>query len=206
MGKEVFKVELSRIEHNNVRISTEIILDLLPEYFYKMPASTSGRYHPSFSLGEGGLVRHVMVAERLLEEYFRDSAFGEYDSYTKDLMRMAILLHDGFKSGIEYSGHTLPEHPVIMARFLMENKDILFLPYEDVLFVASLILTHMGPWNKDKDGNVIMPVPTTPEEILIHQCDYNASRNFLNVCFNGYEIIDGVNREESMKLNRERQE
>ena len=53
----------------------------------------------------------------------------------------------------------------------------------------------MGPWNKDRAGNVIMPVPQTREELLIHLCDYIASRNFLNVAFEDNEIVDSVNRE-----------
>ena len=67
MKKEYFNIELSRINDDKVKQSTEIILDLLPDYFYTMPASTSGKYHPHFSLGDGGLVRHIKVACRILE-------------------------------------------------------------------------------------------------------------------------------------------
>ena len=58
----------------------------------------------------------------------------------------------------------------------------------------------MGPWNKDKEGNVIMPVPKTNEELLIHLCDYIASRNFLNVSFENNEIVDSVNRDKTLSL------
>ena len=74
-------------------------------------------------------------------------------------------------------------------------KDKLFISEEDCELVSRLILTHMGPWNKDRAGNVIMPVPQTREELLIHLCDYIASRNFLNVAFEDNEIVDSVNRE-----------
>ena len=156
MKKDVFNVELNRFKNQNVRTSTEIILDMMPDYFYEIPASSSGKYHPSFSLGEGGLVRHVKVAMRILEEMFRDEAFGTYDDYTKDLIRMALILHDGFKSGVTNSGHTCSEHPVIMNKFILDNKDKLPISEEDAKFVSSLILTHMGSWNKDKNGNVIV--------------------------------------------------
>ena len=200
--KTVLNVELSRIQNQNVRTSTEIILDMLPDYFYEIPASSSGKYHPSFSLGEGGLVRHVKVAMRILEEMFRDEAFGTYDDYKKDLIRMALILHDGFKSGVTYSGHTCSEHPVIMSEFILNNKDKLSISGEDAQFVSSLILTHMGPWNKDKAGNIIMPVPKTREELLVHLCDYIASRNFLNVYFENNEISDSVNREKALTLSK----
>lgn len=200
MKKDVFKVELDKIKDDNVRYSTEIILEMLPDYFYKIPASSSGKYHPLFSLGEGGLVRHVKVALRILEEMFRDEVFGVYDEYTKDLMRMALMLHDGFKSGLNNIGHTCSEHPVIMSDFILNNKEKLLISENYSKFVSDLIRSHMGPWNKDKEGNVIMPVPKTNEELLIHLCDYIASRNFLNVAFENNEIVDSVNRNKVLSL------
>ena len=200
MKKEVFNTELNRFENENVRISTENILDMIPDYFYEVPASSSGRFHPAFSLGEGGLVRHVKVAMRVLEEMFRDEAFGTYDSYTRDLIRMALLLHDGFKSGLVNSGHTVSEHPVIMSTFIKDNRDKLLISEEEANFVSSLIISHMGPWNKDKNGNEIMPVPKTREELLVHLCDYIASRNFLNVSFEDNEIVDSASREKKLSL------
>ena len=202
MGKEVFEVELSRIQDQNVKKSTEIILDMLPDYFYEIPASSSGKYHPSFSLGEGGLVRHVKVAMRILEEMFKDKAFGTYEEHKKDLIRMALMLHDGFKSGLIKSDHTCSEHPVLMSNFILENKDKLLINEEDAKFVASLIITHMGPWNTNKAGQVIMPVPKTREELLVHLCDYIASRNFLSVHFENNEICDSVDRGMSLSLSR----
>ena len=194
MKKDVFNVELAKFENENVRESAETILEMMPDYFYEIPASSSGKYHPEFSLGEGGLVRHVKVAMRLLEEMFRNAAFTDYDSNTKDLIRMALLVHDGFKSGITNCGHTVNEHPVIMSKFIIDNADKLQISKEEAKFVASLVITHMGPWNKDRAGNVIMPVPTTKEELLVHLCDYFASRNFLNVHFENNEIADSVDR------------
>ena len=175
---------------------------MLLNYFYKIPASSSGKYHPLFSLGEGGLVRHVKVALRILEEMFKDEAFGVYDEYTKDLMRMSLMLHDGFKSGINNIGHTCSEHPVIMSDFILNNKEKLLISENDSKFVSDLIRSHMGPWNKDKQGNVIMPVPKTREETLIHLCDYIASRNFLNVCFENNEIADSVDRNKVLSLSK----
>ena len=197
MGKEVFNVELEKIKNKKVRASTEVILDLLPDYFYEIPASSSGKYHPAFSLGEGGLVRHVKVALRLLEEVFKDSVYGKFSDKKKDLMRMAVMLHDGFKSGKEYSGHTNVDHPVLMHDFIIENQDVLLITPKEAQFVANCILTHMGPWNTDKEGNVIMPVPKTREQKIVHTCDYFASRNFLNVHFENNEIADSANREKT---------
>ena len=181
MKKTIFNAELMRFTNNNVRESAETILEILPDYFYEVPASSSGKYHPNFSLGEGGLVRHVKAAMQFLEDMFENEAFGVFDDYTKDLIRMALLLHDGLKSGLEYGGHTCFDHPVIMSNYIIENMDKLSISEEDARFVARLIITHMGPWNKDKQGNVVMPVPETKAELLVHLCDYVVSRKMFSV-------------------------
>ena len=87
MKKDVFNVELSKINDEEIRKSTETILELMPDYFFEIPASTSGRFHPDFSLGEGDLVRHVKVACRVGEELFRDNVFCPFDEHKKDLIR-----------------------------------------------------------------------------------------------------------------------
>lgn len=202
MKKEYFNIELNNIEDEKIKQSTEIILDMLPDYFYTMPASTSGKYHPLFSLGEGGLVRHVKVASKIGEELFRNSVFSNFDNHQKDLIRMAILLHDGFKSGKTYNGHTCTEHPLIMSNFILENKDNLPMTEEDSFTVSRLISTHMGPWTKDKQGNEVLRSPKEPDEIFVHLCDYIASRNFLNVAFENNEIKDSVNRDNIKTLTK----
>ena len=52
--------ELNYIKDENFRNNIEKILNSLPEYFWKVAASSTGKYHPEFSLGEGGLVRHYL--------------------------------------------------------------------------------------------------------------------------------------------------
>jgi hypothetical protein len=47
-----------------------------------------------------------------------------------------------------------------------------------------------------------MPVPKTREELLVHLCDYIASRNFLDVYFENNEICDSANREKVLSKNK----
>lgn len=200
MKKDFFNTELSTIKDEKIKESAEIILNVLPDYFYIMPASTSGKYHPKFSLGVSGLVRHVKVACKIGEELFKNSTFSTFDDHQKDLIRMAILLHDGLKSGYEYSEHTCTEHPLLMKELLMENKEKLSMSEADTQTVARLISTHMGPWTKDKKGNEVLPTPKEKDEIFVHLCDYIASRNFLNVSFEDNEIVDSVDRNKKVKI------
>jgi hypothetical protein len=162
-----------------------------------MPASTSGRFHPEFSLGEGGLVRHTKAAVRIAIELFRDSVFNtfEFKEHEQDLIIMALLLHDGFKQGWNGKGHTRFDHPLIAANFIFDNIANLPMKQFDTLQVRRLVASHMGPWNTDKDGKKILPIPVRYDEKFVHACDYLASRNFLNICFTNNEIVDSVDRE-----------
>jgi len=56
---EIFEKELSQMTDSKAKEFTKQCLEKLPEYFFEVPASTTGKYHPEFSLGEGGLVRHT---------------------------------------------------------------------------------------------------------------------------------------------------
>ncbi len=204
MKSEVFNTELNYIKDEQIRESARYLLEELPDYFYVMPASTSGKYHPHFSLGEGGLVRHTKAAVRIAVELFRDNIFNtfEYGDRTQDLIIMALLLHDGFKQGKTESGSTKIEHPLLAAEFVFSNITKLPMKQMDTLQVRRLIASHMGPWDKDKSGNKILPIPRRDDEIFVHLCDYMASRNFLNINFVDNEIVDSVDRGQARTLKK----
>ena len=94
MKSEVFETELNYISDDKIRDSTRYLLEKLPDYFYTMPASTSGKYHPEFSLGEGGLVRHTKAAVRIAVELFRDNIFNtfEFGEKSQNLIIMAFII------------------------------------------------------------------------------------------------------------------
>ena len=199
---DVFYTELNYIQDDQIRESTKYLLDRLPDYFYIMPASTSGKYHPKFSLGEGGLVRHTKAAVRIAIELFKDDVFNEFDEHHQDLIIMALILHDGLKQGWSEEGHTAIDHPLIISKFIFENVNNLNMKVFDILMVMRLIKSHMGPWNKDKNGNKILPIPNSYDEKFVHLCDYIASRNFLNITFSNNEIVDSVDRGSVRKLKK----
>ena len=191
MERYSFDEELKNFKNERIKNSAMTVLNNLPDYFFKVPASSTGKYHPAYALGESGLVRHVQVAMKWLEEIFRSEILGVFDDDTKDLMRMALLLHDGFKSGIDNCGHTVCEHPIIMSNYLLENKYKLSLRNSEVKFVARLILSHMGKYNTNYNKEEIMPKPETINQRIIYLCDLIASREWINVSFEGNKILDG---------------
>ena len=185
MGKEeLLKKEIEFIKDENLKASLKKLLNMLPEYFYIVAASSTGKYHPKYALGNGGLLRHSKAAMRIGYELLSDPAIGDkYTSHEKDLLIFALLVHDGLKLGIPEEKYTRFDHPILMQKFIYENKDELSLSEEDAIFLGDVIKTHMGPWTKDYDGNEVLEAPHTKYQNFVHMCDYLASRKFLEVPF-----------------------
>lgn len=183
----VFKTEINYIKDEKYRKNAEILINLLPDYFFEIPASSTGKYHPEFALGTGGLVRHTKVAVRMAKELFDNPVFGDlFKDEEKDLMILGLILHDGLKSGLVKGRYTAFDHPILMADYIKKNKDILSLTDNELLFLTNVIASHMGPWNKS--NNCELPLPVNKYQKFVHMCDYLASRKFINVKFNDMEV------------------
>lgn len=182
--EELLKKELSYIKDKDIKESLKKLLNMLPEYFYIVPASSSGKYHPKYALGNGGLLRHSKSAMRIGYELLGDPAIGDkYTDKEKDMLLFAILVHDGLKLGIPEEKHTKFDHPILMQKFIYDNKEELSLSEEEAIFIGDAIKTHMGPWTKDYDGNEVLEAPHTKYQNFVHMCDFLASRKFLEVPF-----------------------
>lgn len=188
MKSDVFKTEINYINDSRLRENLIILLNLLPDYFYEMPASTTGKYHPSFSLGNGGLVRHTKVAANIAHVLFRNHSVQNFTTHEQDLLLISIILHDGLKCGIPKSEYTKFDHPNIMSNFIKDNMDNLTLEDEEIEFICSAIETHMGEWTKDYNGNEVLRKPVSKYERFVHLCDYLSAQKFLDVKFDNDEI------------------
>lgn len=170
--------ELSYINNPVIRNAVAEFIDkYVPDYFFEVAASSTGKYHPEYALGTGGLLRHTQAAVRIAVGMF---AITKYKDDERDIIVSALILHDTFKHGKLYQKYTCADHPVIAYRMVLEHmRDC---PrYEDI---ANAIHSHMGQWNKDyRTKREIMPKPVTPIEKFVHTCDYLASRKYLEFKF-----------------------
>lgn len=190
MKKEMFQTEIGYIKNPKYAENIGIIIDLLPDYFFEVPASSTGKYHPKFSLGEGGLVRHTKSAVRIAHELLENnSLFNTFTSDEKDMMIAALLVHDGLKSGLVKSEYTVFEHPLLMSKFIQDNRSKLTLDDFEIELICSVIETHMGEWTRDYKGNEVLEKPKTKYQKFVHMCDFLSSRKFLNIEFDGNEIV-----------------
>ena len=190
MKEEIFETEINYVKNEKYRENARKLVNLLPDYFFEVAASSTGKYHPSFALGEGGLVRHTKVAVKIAKELFDDESIGYmFSSDEKDLMIIAIMMHDGLKHGITKEKYTRFDHPIIMAKFIKDSKDELTLSERDINFISSVISSHMGPWTTNPYSDIVLPKPSDKYQRFVHICDYLASRKFLDVKFIGNEIV-----------------
>lgn len=186
-----FKKEISYIKDSKLRGDLEVLIGLLPDYFFEIPASSTGKYHPDFALGDGGLVRHTKVAVRFAYELLNNNTVGaKFTDRDKDLIIMALTLHDGLKSGVEHSKYTKFDHPLLVSKHIMENKDKLSMSVDDIRKMCSMIESHMGEWTYDSyNKKEVLPKPRTAEQRFVHMCDFLASRKFVDVKFKDNDII-----------------
>ena len=90
---EMFKKEINYVKDSSRRKDLKTLIGLLPDYFFEVPASSTGKYHPSFALGEGGLVRHTKVAVRIAYELLNNNTVGiKFSDKDKDLNETTAFL------------------------------------------------------------------------------------------------------------------
>lgn len=181
---EYFIKELYYIKNERIRDSANTLVNLLPDYFYHIPASSTGKYHPKYALGDGGLLRHTKVVVRLGYELLNNNSIGySFTSDEKDLLLLGMMLHDGLKSGKIQEKYTRYDHPTLACNFVLEHKDKTKLTDAEVNLLTNAMESHMGEWNKDYNGNEILPKPSNKYQRMVHMCDFLASKKFLEVEF-----------------------
>ena len=166
-----FANELNDIHDDKIREFATRMIEEADDYFFVVPASSSGKYHPSFDLGDGGLVRHtrcvVYYSECISESY-------DFDSRTRDMLIVSALAHDIKKQGDGLGKHTVTEHPLLAASYMDKIAKMVpnaFTP-DEMEIMKGAIRSHMGKWG-GKDG---LPVPETEFEKCLQVADYIASR------------------------------
>lgn len=177
---EQFRSELQLIEDKSIRDFTEYALSKAPAYFWINPSSSSGKYHPPQSNGQGGLVRHtkavVYFANKLCEVY---SSVGQ----ERDCIIAACILHDIVKYGTGLP-HTTKTHDAEGATFVRQHaRDFVFDP---VLAenIACGVEWHMGKWTKRSDGKTrVFPERYLAIEKIVHLADVISAQNQVELIF-----------------------
>ena len=116
--KELFKKVITKeIENSQLKSFALYCVEKIPSYFWTIPASSSGKYHPVTDLGYGGLVRHSLMVLRVAIDLI-NATNDTTIIKMKDEILFSCLFHDCCKNGLENSGHTEHTHPIIAADFI----------------------------------------------------------------------------------------
>ena len=182
-----FNTEINYIKNEIYREDIKFLINLLPDYFFQIPASSTGKYHPKFASTKNGLLKHTKAAVRIAHDLF--DTVNNFTDNDKDLIIMALIMHDGLKKGEVEEEYTRFDHPLLVSKLIMENAKNLKMSTDDVRKMCQLIESHMGKWNTNKYSKVVLPTPKNELEKYVHRCDFLASRSYLNIKFEKLEII-----------------
>ena len=174
---KLFERELSLIVDEDLRMAVKSFMEeRTPAYFWTDGASASGKYHPKFSHGVGGLVRHTKAVVLFAEELLRMSSYAYMRAEYKDYVIAACLLHDTVKYGMgeEIDKSAYADHGKNAALAFCDwcyNEG--YYPSE---FLLNAIKSHMGQWTTDREDR-----PFTSVDRCVHMADYMASRSFIDI-------------------------
>ena len=191
---QFFVNELNDIKDQKLRTFAIKLLSEAPDYFFTVPASSTWKNHPFFARENNGLVKHtrcvVFFAECNAESF-------NFDSYTKDMLIIAAIVHDIKKQGNNNDGKhiTVWEHPEFAHDYVLEmqNKYPDLISIENATIIANAVLCHMGKWShlvEFTKGKKAYPLPTSLFEYALQSADYMASRKEITG-FN-FRTTDGV--------------
>ena len=177
MNSKHFEREINLIVNEDLRMAVKCYMDYaVPEYFWTDGASSSGKYHPQFSQGRGGLVRHTKAVVMFAEELLRMSTYAYMKDAYKDYVIAACILHDTCKYGTGEFNKTEYKNHARNASEWFKGYCEQVMDYQPSEYLLDAIASHMGQWSTEKEDR-----PFTNIDRCVHMADYMASRSFIDI-------------------------
>jgi hypothetical protein len=181
---DCFSHEIAQIDDSDLQKFVKQILNECKPCHAWLPASASGKFHPQYALGEGGLVRHTKVVVQNVMELIEATPAVQSE---RDELIAAAIIHDMCK--YEKSEETTCfEHPALMG----DKCDAVGFKN-----IARLVRAHQGIWITSKVApGFVNKKPEKFDEYILHYADLMASRPYLQVTFDSDtgEIVLDPNR------------
>ena len=174
---KLFERELNLIVNEDLRMAVKSYMEeRVPDHFWVDGASSSGKFHPAFAQGEGGLVRHTKAVVMFAEELLRMSSYAYMKDEYKDYVIAACIIHDTAKYGCgEYDKKAYKDHARNAAKAFADYCEQV-MDYQPSEFLLNAVSAHMGQWSTDKEDR-----PFTSIDRCVHMADYMASRSFIDI-------------------------
>lgn len=172
--ENLIKTEVELIANPKIKQFTYGILSKAPTYFWKIPSSSSGKYHPADENGVGGLVLHVRRAAKIAEDLCRNF---EVEGDDRDCVIAATIIHDCVKNGYpDDSTKTVTGHGALLCLLIGNYTDGKAVTEDrNLKTIMRLACNHMGKWD--------FPYSSKRDimEIIIAASDYVSSRNYIQI-------------------------
>lgn len=176
--KAVFKDLFDQFEVEGMRLYCADMAEQIPDYFFTMPSSTSGKFHNATQCLLHGQVYHAIMFGTIMNYLLSLKCNREKfkSPIQRDAMRCTAILHDAIKCGWDGSQYTVHEHPMLAGQWIRETHvehDV-----DDTIKerIACMVERHSGSWTTSKYSTVVLPEPENEMEILVHECDILSSR------------------------------
>lgn len=145
-----------------------------PAYFWEIPASSTGKYHPSWATEPAGLLRHTICAMYIGRELSGTFGLPEIE---RDVAVTALGIHDTLKYGVDYDLRYHDMHPYLPRSYYKKPHDLHCIIGGDLYeAVMDAVEVHMGDMASGKWASVGKLKPSNRVETVVHIADYIASR------------------------------
>jgi HD superfamily phosphohydrolase YqeK len=173
-----FTNEIALIKDETLRQVVNAYMNVgVPKYFYSVGASITGRFHPEFAKGEGGLVRHTKAVVKFAQELLRLSLYSYMKDEYKDYVIAACIIHDTAKYGInEEPDRSLYADHAENAAKAFNSFAQKYYGYQPSELLLNAVKAHMGQWTTNREDR-----PFTNIDRCVHLADYIASRSFIDI-------------------------
>ena len=187
----LFAKEIDYLNGNDFKEFAKKAIVLLPDYFFEVPASSSGAFHSALESGFGGLIYHTKAVTKIANYIVN---LQQYKSKLSDMERdcviISALLHDCLKHGVDNkTGFSVHEHPILAGDFIKNNEELDGILDVDIRnIIGDAISSHSGEWTTNKRSKIELPSPQNLIQELVHLSDYIASRKDIHVLFEEDEV------------------
>ena len=196
---EVIDDLISLIEDDDLRGFTYFLLSQSHKDFWVIPSSSSGKYHPEWENGKGGLIRHVKAVAAFGLESLRRFGYGNdfigadpnENAEMRDMLIFAVIEHDWGKNGHPKTGwgkHTTKTHGEDTTKIIEEEMLPKFLKIfpevknpeylTDMVYKAAFAIRHhYSIWSTEK----LRPFDPKLTDLArcLQESDYFSSRKFI---------------------------
>lgn len=190
LAQKAFGPWINRMTNPDIEEFVCFVFDKAPAYFWLVPSSSTGKYHPPQSNGQSGLVRHTAMVCTIAETLARIYSLEDEE---RDILIAGCLLHDIVKYGFDMQNHTTKNHDDEGARWVWKLAQAFPEPSSTYKFesfadkeewldnarqICGCIAWHFGQWTQEERRKKF-PAEYAKLEELCHVADCVAANKEL---------------------------